>query len=289
MSEQSLEPRAPEIEAFLRSVRSLESPPAGEKKAVLANIEALVVAGAVVQAAAHGSGATATGAQVAATAKAFIGIRLVTLAVTFTVGGAVGAGFAALALRTWPPAEHARAAAPVLQGSPLATPQVVPVPAAEPSATPPQPPPAPATEPEAPKSPAARSQAAVRPLAHAKKDDQAPVRVEPLLEQPSVGGTLSEEQALLRPVRPALANGQTAEAIGQLEQHAKQFPDGQLAQEREALWVQALVAAKRFDEARSRGAAFEQRFPGSMLLPTVRNSLELIPADSPREGVVPGP
>jgi hypothetical protein len=89
-------------------------------------------------------------------------------------------------------------------------------------------------------------------------------------------GTLAAERKLLEAARTALAHGQSAAALEQLERHAASFPDGQLAEEREALGVQALVATKRFDEARARSARFERAYPGSILLPAVKAALESI-------------
>jgi hypothetical protein len=52
-------------------------------------------------------------------------------------------------------------------------------------------------------------------------------------------------------------------------EHARRFKNGRLAEEREALRVKALVGLGRTHDARRAAAAFEARFPNSVLLPAV--------------------
>ena len=59
--------------------------------------------------------------------------------------------------------------------------------------------------------------------------------------------------------------------------HALRFPEGQLTEERESLWVQVLVTSGRFDEARQRAQHFRRRYPDSLLLPGVNETLRSIP------------
>lgn len=91
---------------------------------------------------------------------------------------------------------------------------------------------------------------------------------------------LARERALLETARTALARKppdpaeaadapERPDAITLLLQHARQFPDGRLAEERESLLIQALAAAGRTSEARSRAARFRTRFSHSLLLPAV--------------------
>ena len=70
---------------------------------------------------------------------------------------------------------------------------------------------------------------------------------------------------------------ETARALEAIEGHARKFPKGQLLEERDSLWVQALVNAGKFDEARLRAAEFRASFPDSMLLPAVEAALASIP------------
>jgi hypothetical protein len=60
-----------------------------------------------------------------------------------------------------------------------------------------------------------------------------------------------------------------AEALAALNGHERDFPRGTLAEERDALRVQALVAAGEREAAQSRARSFHKRFPQSLLAPTV--------------------
>jgi len=88
---------------------------------------------------------------------------------------------------------------------------------------------------------------------------------------------LSAERALLDQAQRAFARGDTPASLGFLNAHGRRFPRGRLEEEREALTVKALAAAGRYDEAKSRGARFRNRFPDSILLPTVDDALRAIP------------
>ena len=88
-------------------------------------------------------------------------------------------------------------------------------------------------------------------------------------EAPSSRG-LAAERALLDVARSALARGEAGEAIAATERHAREYPDGSLVEEREAIAVKALVALGRRDEARRRARALEQRFPNGLTVRAVR-------------------
>jgi hypothetical protein len=98
-------------------------------------------------------------------------------------------------------------------------------------------------------------------------------------------GTLPQSQAdaaraelyLLRQARDAVARGNFAEALPLIAEHARRFKDGRLAEEREALRVKALSGLGRTEDARRAAAAFEARFPHSVLLPAVSQ----MPASGP--------
>lgn len=85
---------------------------------------------------------------------------------------------------------------------------------------------------------------------------------------------LAAERALLETAKTALGRGDPATALATLERHAQRYPRAQLAEEREALAVQALAASGRHAEARARAERFERTFPSSMLLPAVRSALQ---------------
>jgi len=56
-----------------------------------------------------------------------------------------------------------------------------------------------------------------------------------------------------------------AEALGILEQHRRQFPQGGLSEEREAFAIEALVALGRTDLAERRYYDFVRDYPSSEL------------------------
>jgi outer membrane protein assembly factor BamD (BamD/ComL family) len=53
------------------------------------------------------------------------------------------------------------------------------------------------------------------------------------------------------------------EALALCNEHAKSYPNGMLAQEREVIAIEALVKMGRTAEAKSRADRFRARFPGS--------------------------
>jgi hypothetical protein len=89
--------------------------------------------------------------------------------------------------------------------------------------------------------------------------------------------SLAAERALLDPARTALGRGDGASALDAVHKHEARFANGKLAEEREAIAVQALVVLHRADEARVRAARFQQRYPGSVLAPSVAAALETAP------------
>lgn len=80
---------------------------------------------------------------------------------------------------------------------------------------------------------------------------------------------LAAERASLDVARTALARGDGANALAGCDDHERRFPRGALAEEREAIAVQALVLSHRGDEARARAERFRRAHPRSILLPAV--------------------
>jgi hypothetical protein len=80
----------------------------------------------------------------------------------------------------------------------------------------------------------------------------------------------TNERSLLGAARSAVADGDFAEALVPIGEHARRFESGLLAEEREALRVKALSGLGQAEEARRVAAAFEQRFPNSVLRRSVR-------------------
>jgi TolA-binding protein len=88
---------------------------------------------------------------------------------------------------------------------------------------------------------------------------------------------LAAERKLIEMARTALSRGQTDGALVSLGRHARLFPNGQLAEERESLYVQALVSSGAFEQARGRGKRFHRRYPQSLFAPVVDKALQSIP------------
>lgn len=110
----------------------------------------------------------------------------------------------------------------------------------------------------------------VAPSIAAARDDS------PATPSPSSGG-LAAERALLDVARSALARGEAGEALTAADRHSREYPDGAMAEEREAIAVKALVAVGRRDEARNRANALEKRYPNSLMLRAVKGAVERAP------------
>ncbi len=86
----------------------------------------------------------------------------------------------------------------------------------------------------------------------------------------TVSDSLIEEQALIAAAQLAIRQGSPDTALTNLALHGVRYPNGQLAEERAALEVQALAAGGRLDEARVRAQNFQRQAPGSLFAPKVR-------------------
>ncbi len=76
--------------------------------------------------------------------------------------------------------------------------------------------------------------------------------------------------ALLQRAQAAYTRHDFAGALALLDEHARRFPRGHLAEEREALRVRSLLGAGRRQEAHQANAQFARRFPRSVLLPSLQ-------------------
>lgn len=84
--------------------------------------------------------------------------------------------------------------------------------------------------------------------------------------------TLADERALLEKARTSLAGGDSDAALAAVNRHAKLFPSGLLAEERDALRVRA--AAARGDDVQALFDDFATRYPLSLFLPSVRAAVD---------------
>jgi hypothetical protein len=82
------------------------------------------------------------------------------------------------------------------------------------------------------------------------------------------------ELELLQRAQAAYAGRDFLGALVVISEHARRFPGGRLAEEREALRVRSLAGSGHSDEARRAAEAFGERFPRSVLLPRLQAASE---------------
>ena len=75
------------------------------------------------------------------------------------------------------------------------------------------------------------------------------------------------ELGLLQRAQVAYVAREFSDVLARVAEHSRKFPNGRLAEEREALRVRALEGTGRTEEARRAAAAFAGRFPRSIMLP----------------------
>lgn len=85
------------------------------------------------------------------------------------------------------------------------------------------------------------------------------------------------ELALLEPARSSIGRGDYSAALSALGQHRREFPNGQLSQEREALRVRALWGLGQKPAALAAARAFRKRYPRSSLLSWLKDQGEQTP------------
>lgn len=86
-------------------------------------------------------------------------------------------------------------------------------------------------------------------------------------------GELAGERRILDVARAALGRGNAEGAALACDQHALKYPHGLLAEEREAIAIQALVDEHQAGPARERADRFRRNYPKSILLPTIEAAL----------------
>ena len=86
------------------------------------------------------------------------------------------------------------------------------------------------------------------------------------------------ELQLLNRSQAAFARGNLSGALVLLAEHARRFPRGRLAEEREAVRVRSLAGLGLTIEARRAATMFANRFPHSALLPRVRKWVDPAPS-----------
>jgi hypothetical protein len=138
-------------------------------------------------------------------------------------------------------------------------------------------PPAPIELPSAPIAAPEPRLASARPSARRPARPAIPARTAhtaPAARATTSADTLAREIALIDAGRANLATA-PARALATLETHRREFPNGQLAAEREFLAVEALLAGRRSDEARRRAADLAARYPSSSYAARAARLLQL--------------
>jgi hypothetical protein len=93
--------------------------------------------------------------------------------------------------------------------------------------------------------------------------------------EPALSPSPPSELDLIR--RAETLRGSPARLLAVLDEHARFYPDGMLAQEREVLAIEALVAEGQRGAAEQRASRMAQRYPGSAHLRRVRVLLDRAP------------
>lgn len=101
------------------------------------------------------------------------------------------------------------------------------------------------------------------------EDSVSPAPAEPQSDRSGVDRALAAERALLQAARQALVAGRVDPALDALATHEARFAAGRLVEEREVLWIRALLAAERVDDARARARAFVTAHPDSLFRPAI--------------------
>lgn len=94
--------------------------------------------------------------------------------------------------------------------------------------------------------------------------------------------SLAVERRLLDEARQSLARGEPQAGLGPLNRHAKRFPNGVLAEEREALAVRLFAALGNQSAALARAENFHRRFPNSLFTPAVHNAVATFARQNPQ-------
>ena len=84
---------------------------------------------------------------------------------------------------------------------------------------------------------------------------------------------LSHERESLERARMAGARRDFVGVLTALDEHQREYPNGRLAEEREALAVGALIELGRVGEARERGARFQRQHPTSVFVAAIEAAL----------------
>lgn len=131
--------------------------------------------------------------------------------------------------------------------------------------------------PSAPSAPIApTSEAAPDALPVAPQSSEAPsrsVRGTDLAATAEAAERVSRERTLIEQARSALARGEYDAALTAASRHAAQFATGELAEERDAIRIQAFVLSGDRDAAAALATSFRRRYPMSLHTRTLERLL----------------
>jgi TolA-binding protein len=243
-----LEPLEPKLHELLSRERDAYTEDSVAREAVLRHIQTAIVLAPLATAATASTAATAaTAGAKAASAKvgaiASIGWKGAAFLTAIAFGGGVLVGEAHRSISDRTPSPAATSSPVVVQ----APAELLPVPTIAPSHLPSAEPPSVAVS--------APSATALAPTTRAPAGDP------------------NEERALIDTARTALTRGRTVDAMTAIEDHTRRFPRGRLAEEREALAVQALALAGDSEGARARAERFRRAYPSSIFSSAVDHAL----------------
>jgi hypothetical protein len=228
------------LREFLASERARPDPPPEVEQRVFSRLATTLA----LEPGLPGPASPASPAATSAGSKAFLAGGARRVLSIFLVGAAVGAGGygAFQAVRQPPPSPPATTPRALVPPAPLPAPLPAPDP---PQATPPAPGPAPQARGREP----------------GESRDQ----------------SLAAERRLLELARTALVKGDHDAAIANLRRHARGFAEGQLAEERDALLIRALVGKGQYAQARERASRFHRLHPRSLFAGVVEQAMQSIP------------
>jgi hypothetical protein len=243
MSDDELEPLIPALRALLDEGGKAPPSPPGVKERLLRRVEASVMLPPTGGGGGHGGTDGDLPNHGPSLASSALAQKIPLLATVFAIGVATGAGGHAL----------------VSNRDTAATAPAVPVAAVQDPGAPPIVPPPPATPSTSVEVPLVQA-----PAVHAEPKEVA---------SPGRDTQLAAERALIETARAALARGDAARALSALDRHAREFANGRLVEEREALAIQALSKTGDMAAAKTRAERFRQRFARSLFLPVVDEAI----------------
>lgn len=105
--------------------------------------------------------------------------------------------------------------------------------------------------------------------------DSTPAPAAPVVVKPKelVRAPIELERLLIEQATSALGRGKGEDALAACAEHARRFPSGQLAEERESIAIRALMELGRKAEAVARATEFRARFPESLLIDVVNEAV----------------